>query len=111
MADLRGFDANQVEPSTDFDPLPAGKYPAVITASETKPTKAGTGHFLQLTFQVVEGPFKGRQLWVISVKCKKRDDTGELTNEIKGYAKKESPTPSAAGAQPTANSTPLWRRP
>ena len=25
MADLSGFDANQVEPSTDFEPIPTGK--------------------------------------------------------------------------------------
>jgi hypothetical protein len=56
MADLRGFDANQVEPSSDFEPVPAGKYLAVITESEMKPTKAGTGHYLQLTFAC--GPAK-----------------------------------------------------
>ena len=39
MADLRGFDANQVEPATAFDPIPAGKYLAVITESEMKPTR------------------------------------------------------------------------
>jgi len=63
MADLRGFDANQVEPSADFETLPAGKYEAVITESEMKPTKAGTGHYLQLTFQIIEGEFKNRFLW------------------------------------------------
>jgi len=26
MADLKGFDARTVEPTADFDPLPAGKY-------------------------------------------------------------------------------------
>ncbi len=26
MADLNGFDANQVEPSVAFEPVPAGKY-------------------------------------------------------------------------------------
>jgi hypothetical protein len=152
MADLRGFDANQVEPSSDFDPIPAGKYPAVITDSEMKANKAGTGHYLQLTFQVLDGPYKNRKLWtrlnldnpnaqavqiaraelsaicravgvlapgdsvelhdlplVIHVKCVKRADTGELTNEIKGYARKEAPA-SAATAQPSANSTPPWRR-
>ena len=151
MADLRGFDANQVEPSADFEPIPAGKYEAVITESEMKPTKSGTGHYLQLTFQVIEGEFKNRFLWarlsldnpnatavqiaraelsaicravgvmapndstelhnlplVISVKCKKRDDTGELTNEIKGYSEKESKPPAAVAA--TANSTPPWKR-
>ena len=53
MADLRGFDANQVEPNSGFDPIPAGKYLSVITESEMKPNKAGTGHYLQLAFQVI----------------------------------------------------------
>ena len=152
MADLRGFDANQVEPAADFEPVPAGKYPAVITDSEMKANKAGTGQYLQLTFEILEGPCKGRRLWsrlnldnpnamavqiaraelsavcravgvlapndsvdlhnlplVVYVKCRKRDDTGEITNEIKGYAKKESLQP--ANAQPVSNSTPPWRRP
>jgi hypothetical protein len=152
MADLRGFDANQIEPSNVFEPLPAGKYLAVITDSEKKPTKAGTGHYFQFTFQVVDGPHKGRNLrallnldnpnakaveiaraelsaicravgvlaptdsvelhnlpLVINVKCKKREDTGELTNEVRGYARKETPPP-AARSQPPANSTPPWSR-
>jgi hypothetical protein len=157
MANLAGFDANRVEPSTDFDPLPAGKYLAVITDSEMKPNKAGTGHFLQLTFQIMEGPFKNRLLWarlnldnpnatavqiaraelsaicravgvlapndsvelhnlplVITVKCKKRTDTDEITNEVKGYAKKDAPQPPApppgSPPAPSANGTPPWRR-
>ena len=152
MADLRGFDANQVEPAADFEPVPAGKYPAVITDSEMKANKAGTGQYLQLTFEILDGPCKGRRLWsrlnldnpnamavqiaraelsavcravgvlapndsadlhnlplVVHVKCRKRDDTGEITNEITGYAKKESLQP--ANAQPVSNSTPPWRRP
>ena len=63
MANLNGFDAATVDPATDFEPLPAGKYLAVITDSEMKPTKAGTGHYLQMTFQVIDGPFKNRLLW------------------------------------------------
>jgi hypothetical protein len=147
MADLRGFDASKVEPSTSFDPLPSGKYLAVITASEMKPTKANTGQYLQLTFQVCDGPHKGRQVWsrlnlenpnaqaveiaraelsaicravgvpapndsvelhnlplIIDVKVRKRDDTGDLTNEIKGYFKKDAP------AAPAPSITPPWRR-
>ena len=44
---------------------------------------------------------------LVTVKCKKRDDNGDVVNEIKGYAKKEA----AAGApqQETAN-TPPWAR-
>jgi hypothetical protein len=34
MANLNGFDANQVEPTGDFDPVPAGKYLAVFADSE-----------------------------------------------------------------------------
>jgi hypothetical protein len=152
MADLYGFDANQVEPSANFEPIPAGKYIAVITASEMKPTKAGTGSFLNLTFQIIEGEYKNRLLWarlnlanpnatavqiahaelsaicravgvlvpkdsvelhdlplVLDVRCKKRADTGEITNEIKGYSKKEMPPPPPAAATAAA-STPPWKR-
>ena len=63
MASLNGFNANEVEPAVGFDPIPAGKYLAAITESEMKPTKAGTGQYLQLTFQVLEGQYKGRLLW------------------------------------------------
>jgi len=63
MADLRGFDANKVEPATPFEAIPAGKYLAVITASEMKPNKAGTGRFLELVFTIVEGEYRNRQLW------------------------------------------------
>ena len=63
MADLRGFDANQVEPSTSFDPLPVGRYEVVVVASEFKTTKAGDGKYLELEFEVIEGEYKGRKLW------------------------------------------------
>ena len=152
MADLSGFDANQVEPTSDFDPVPAGKYLAVISESEMAPNKAGTGHFLKLTFQIIEGEFKNRLLWtrlnldnpnatavqiacaelsavcravgvlapndsvelhnlplVIHVKCKKRADTGEIVNEIRGYSKKASASPANA-APAVNNSTPPWKR-
>jgi hypothetical protein len=151
MADLHGFDANTVEPAIGFEPIPAGKYVAVVTDSEMKPNKAGTGQYLQLTFQIIDEPFKNRLLWarlnlnnpnatavkiakaelsaicravgvltpndstelhnlplVIHVRCKKRADTGEITNEIKGYSKKELPAAPAAVA--AANSTPPWKR-
>lgn len=151
MADLSGFDANQIEPTGDFEPIPAGKYLAVITDSLMKPNKAGTGSLLQLTFQIIEGEYQNRLLWVrlnldhpnatavqiaradlsaicravgvlapkdsvdlhnlplvIHVRCKKRTDTGEIANEIKGYSKKEALAP--VGAAPAVNSTPPWKR-
>ena len=152
MADLNGFDANEVEPNTSFDPLPADKYIAAITASEMKPTKKGDGSYLQLEFTVIEGDCKDRKVWdrlclnhpnpqtvkiargnlsalcravgvmqpkdsvelhnlplLVTVKVKKREDTGELTNEVKGYAKKESAASQPQQA-PVTDNTPPWKR-
>ncbi|MFO7900232.1 MAG: DUF669 domain-containing protein [Planctomycetota bacterium] len=60
MANLNGFNAREVEPEVGFEPIPAGKYLAIITGSEMKDTKAGTGRYLELTFEVIEGKHKGR---------------------------------------------------
>ena len=147
MVSLGDFNANEVQPNTEFEPIPAGKYLAVITASEMKPTKNRAGSFLELTFQVIEGEYQKRNLWarlnlvnsnetavqiargelsaicravgvmtpkdssqlhdiplLISVKCKKRNDTGEVTNEIKGYASNSvQPETAAMDVAP-------WRR-
>lgn len=63
MANLKGFDASQVEPTGTYEALPAGKYAAVIIESEMKPTKAGDGQYLQLKLQVTEGRYKNRTLF------------------------------------------------
>lgn len=63
MANLNGFDANKHEPNKAFDPLPAGKYLAMITESDNKPTAKGGG-MIVLVFTVCEGEHKGRKLWV-----------------------------------------------
>lgn len=152
MANLNGFNAHEVEPNAAFDPLPAGKYLAAVTASEMKPTKNGDGSYLQLEFTVLEGEFKDRKVWdrlcinhpnattvkiargnlsaicratgvmrprdsvelhniplLITVKCKKRQDTGELSNEVKGYESKASVTGQPQQAPVTSN-TPPWKR-
>ena len=153
MANLNGFDANQVEPADDLEPIPAGKYVAVITDSEMKPTKSGTGNYLQLTFQIVEGEYANRLLWVrlnldnpnatavqiarrelssicrsvgvlvpadsadlhnlpcmIHVRVKRRSDTGELQNEIKGYSKKDAVAQPIAASDVGNSSDPPWKR-
>ena len=150
MANLNGFNANEVDPSTTFDPIPAGKYIAAITNSEMKATKSGDGSYLQLEFTIIEGELKDRKVWdrlclthpnqqtvkiarsnlsaicravgvmqprdsvelqsiplQITVKCKKRDDTGELTNEVRGYAKKEA---AAGQPQQKHDNAPPWKR-
>jgi len=62
MAQL-DFNAHDVDPASGFDPIPAGKYVAIITDSEMKATKAGNGQYLELTLQVVEGEHNGRLVW------------------------------------------------
>ena len=158
MPSLNGFNASEVDPAADFEPVAPGSYTAVITESETKPTKAGTGSYLQFTFQIVDGEHQGRLLWarlnldnpsetagkiargqlsalcravnvlqpkdslelhniplVIKVGVKRRDDTGDMTNEIKGYTARGGGVPSNGAARaPVAagsgGSTPPWKR-
>lgn len=152
MADLSGFNANDVEPNAPFEPLPAGKYLAAVTASRMKPTKQGDGSYLELELSVLEGPYRDRKVWdrlclehpnaqtvkfarstlssicravgvlqprdsvelhnlplVVTVRVKKREDTGDLANEVRGYAAKQA----AAGRPqqaPVDDDTPPWRR-
>ncbi|MBI5939841.1 MAG: DUF669 domain-containing protein [Caulobacterales bacterium] len=152
MATLN-FDANQVEPSTGKDPIPAGKYVAAISSSEMKPTKNGNGQYLELEYQILEGEYKGRKVWsrhnlhhpnaqtvqiargelsaicravgtmtpkdsaelhnlpmTITVKCKKREDNGEMTNEIAAWAKKDAAAGVPQQATATGGTTPPWLR-
>ena len=57
------FNAADVNPNSSFEPVPAGKYVAAIVDSTTKPTKNGAGEYLELVFEVLEGPYKGRRVW------------------------------------------------
>lgn len=63
MADLTGFDASQVPEQSEFSAIPEGQYVAIATASEMKPTKRGDGAYLQITFETIDGAYKGRKLW------------------------------------------------
>ena len=154
MADLSdlNFDAREVSPRGDFEPIPAGKYPVVIIESQKKPTKSGDGEYLELVFQIQGGPQDGRQLWdrlnlsnpnqkavdiarqtlssichavgvmtpkdsadlhgktmMATVKLRTRHDTGEPTNEIKGYAPYEPAVRPAASASADKAADP-WKR-
>ena len=55
---LSGFDAGTVDPTTTYEPIPAGWYKAVFTESEEKPTKAQTGSYLQLSAEIIEGEYQ-----------------------------------------------------
>ena len=60
---LVNFNAETVEPAASYDLLPKGKYLAMAIASELKATKNNTGEYLQLTFEVIDGQFKGRKVF------------------------------------------------
>ena len=59
------FDA--VEPSEfaprTFEALPRGDYTAMITDSVLKDTKSGTGQYIALTMEIIDGSYSGRKIW------------------------------------------------
>ena len=57
------FDASQVAPQQSVGPLPAGTYLAHIIESDVQPLKSGNGEGLKLTFEIIDGQFKGRKVW------------------------------------------------
>lgn len=59
------FDVTQYEAParSSFDPLPPGDYPAIVSQTDMKDTKAGTGQYIELTIQVIDGEFSGRRIW------------------------------------------------
>lgn len=63
MTQIPGYNPNEVEAQTSFEALPAGDYVMLATAGEIKQTKAGTGSYVMLTNEVMEGEFKGRKVW------------------------------------------------
>ena len=62
MASLN-FDANVIQPDNSFDPIPAGWYNAVIDESEMKPTRDGSGTYLALRFNIIDGQYAGRKVF------------------------------------------------
>lgn len=63
MSVALNFDSSQYEPMREREPVPAGTYRAQIIESELKPTKKNDGRYLQLTWQIVDGPYKGQYMW------------------------------------------------
>lgn len=56
--------APQQQPAKQgFEPLPPGEYAVVISEQRTKPNKAGTGEYLELTLVIEEGSSRGRRIW------------------------------------------------
>jgi hypothetical protein len=57
------FDASTVAPQASTGPVPAGTYLAQIIESDVAPLKSGKGTGLKLTFEIIDGQYKGRRIW------------------------------------------------
>lgn len=49
--------------SAEREPVPAGRYSAMVTDSAIKATKAGDGEYIELTWEIVGGPHNNRKWW------------------------------------------------
>jgi hypothetical protein len=87
MGNLAGFDATTV-PESDFSAMPKDSYPMIATESEFKPTKSGDGEYLQFTFEVLDGQYKGRKVWArLNLKNKKQSAVDMAQRELASICK------------------------
>ena len=63
MADLTGVNYTDYE-ETSFEPVPAGTYVIGLESSEMKTTKKGDGQYLKCTFQILDGEYKNRKVFM-----------------------------------------------
>ena len=72
------FDVNDMPESQqmDFAPLPAGEYTCAIKTAEIKPTKDGTGKYVNLLWEVEDGEFARRTLFAI-INIKNKSEVAE----------------------------------
>ena len=47
----------------EFEPVPAGVYPAQIVSAEEEPTKDGSSWMLKMQFSIVGPNYPGRRIW------------------------------------------------
>ena len=57
------FDASTVAPQASTGPIPAGVYLAHCIESDVGPLKSGNGTGLKMTFEIIDGQYKGRRVW------------------------------------------------
>ena len=59
-----GFDPNTTEAAESFEgrqePIPNGRYKAVVTSAKKTHTKSGKGWFWELVFTIAEGEYEGK---------------------------------------------------
>jgi hypothetical protein len=60
---LLNFKVSEAEPMAPMGPVPAGEYLVCVSDSDMKPTKSGSGQYLQLTFSILQGEHKNRKVY------------------------------------------------
>ncbi len=66
------------------EPLPAGLYACLVESTEERPTKSGTGSYLEFTFLVIQGDYRGRKLWTRLNLNNRSDDAVRIAKEELG---------------------------
>lgn len=54
------INSEETPPSTGGEAFPKGDYTVKVVESEVKLTKAGTGTYAEMKFEIVDGPYTGR---------------------------------------------------
>lgn len=113
MANLGGtFDATQVDPTQEFEPLPQGKYHAQVISSEKRGIgqDGGKGEKLTLCWQIMTGPLEGRMVWQdLLLWYNVAGEKGDKTREI--AQRQLSEVCHAAGKLNISDSEDLHHRP
>ena len=60
---LSGFDATAQDAFHDSTLLPEGRYTVVIADTRERENSKGTGSFLEIRFEVIEGQYSGTSVW------------------------------------------------
>lgn len=64
MAEMNfNLDEVPLDDRSPMDPVPPGKYELQVVESEIVRTKSGSGIMLNLTHEIVSGPFANRKIW------------------------------------------------
>jgi hypothetical protein len=57
------FNASDYQPRAEVGAVPAGKYLCIAEDTERKNTKNEEAQYLQITWQIIEGEYKGRKIF------------------------------------------------
>jgi hypothetical protein len=89
MTNWAEYDINQINladtppaPQGDFEPLPEGVYKIALISHEQKATKANDGLIIALRFDVTEGKYAGRVLWVNANIVNKSEKAQEISRRL-----------------------------